>query len=153
MILRAPAAESACVVSTFRDTSRLLRVRQCYCSNGSCYLNVHAHARTHTYFIFWCKRDIFQTCTTIQNFGVSNIWQNNRFIQHSLKQGCIKSIKSDSKNFLNNVKKYVFKCCSLELSVQRIEKSWFSTKILSSTNVFSIHNDNQKCFLSSKWAY
>ncbi len=65
------------------------------------------HARTHTYFIFRCKRDIFQTYATIYNVGVSNILQMNRFIQHSFMQGCIKSIKSDSKNFLNNVTKYI----------------------------------------------
>ncbi len=72
-------------------------------------------------------------------FGVSSIFLINTFTQ----QGCIKLMKSDTKDIYNVQKISIsYKCCSFELS----------TIILSSLTVFIIDN-NQKCFLSSKSAY
>ena len=55
----------------------------------------------------------------------------NTFIQ----QGCIKSIKSDSKDIYNVTKDYISnKCCSFELSIhQRILKK----KILYTNNLYN----------------
>ncbi len=71
----------------------------------------------------------------------------NTFIQ----QGCIKLIKSESKDFYNVTKDYISnKCCSFELSIsQRILEENVSKY---EVTVFNI-DDNQKCFLSSKSAY
>ncbi len=64
-------------------------------------------------------------------FGVSSIFLINTFTQ----QGCIKLMKSDTKDIYNVAKISIsYKCCSFELS----------TIILSSLTVFIIDN-NQKC--------
>ncbi len=65
------------------------------------------------------------------------LFYKNTFIH----QGCFKLTKSDSK--------YIY---IVTENVHSFAVSQ-STKILSSTTVFSINNNNQKCFLSSKSAY
>ncbi len=86
------------------------------------------------------------------------IWLNlNHFLKEIntfIQQGCIKLIKSDSKDL-----QYIFFLINaVLLNFLFIKESWkikyitFSTKIWSSTTVFNIDN-NQKWFLSSKSVY
>ncbi len=71
-----------------------------------------------------------------------------------IHQGCIKLIKSDSKLiykiFIFQINAVLLNCLFIQESWKK--KTWFLTKILCSTTVFNIDN-NQKCFLSSKSAY
>ena len=57
-------------------------------------------------------------------------WKQIKEINTFIQQGCIKSIKSDSKDIYNVTKDYISnKCCSFELSIhQRILKRKYCTQ-------------------------
>ncbi len=82
-------------------------------------------------------------------WGQYNFYFNSTFIQ----QECIELIKNDTKAIYNVIEDFYTNKHFVLNAIQRILKKIiifkYSIKILSSTTVFNVDN-NEKCFLSTK---